>query len=614
MTLTEMQTALKIELSDTSWSTDELTRAVTEATADVSRFYPTESVEEFTITLDIDDESFTSAAAHGTYVSLAYKPIKPDSETVTNAAGTTTYVRDTDYTMKYREGKITTIDGGDMAVDTAYLISYTVDKTILDISSITDMIRVSRVEYPMGETPPKFVPFAVWGDNLYLNLYSENMPTTMSEDKHLVVYYEGMHTAPAASADGTFPRVFDEIVMKGASAYALMNRGIKELHDALTAIDAATTKLATIAVTETETALGKVATYIAKVDTALDNIATHASAIGTALTAIDTYLASADAALDKVTTHVGEADTALDSIATPLADAKTALDKVPTEIAQAGSGVGEDMVEISTELGLANTALDTVATQIASMITALGELAAIWTEEDLSKTSAEGLLTTGDDYINKVNVGSNVADMYNQFAQTYSILARLSESVRTAKLTEADTYLASASQYIGEANGRVSIVNGYIAMAQERVNQARGYIEEATGRLSIADRYIGEATGRVSMADRFIDEAAGWANLADKKLADTNSRLGLIADYVNQANAYIASANSYIAEANGRIAVEELIRSTAETYINAAIQQQAISKSYLEHAIERRNEFWSILQDKAQYRDETSIVSQRQPA
>jgi len=559
MTLTEMIAALKIELSDASWDSDELTRAVTEAVADVSRFFPDDKTYEFTITLDVDDESWTSAGAHGTYTALANKPIDYGSEKVTNVDGTTTYTRDTDYTMDYRSGKITTIDGGSMAISTGYVISYTIDKQTLDISSIGDLIRILKVEYPIGETPMKFIPFSTWGTILHLNLYAEEGNyTTLSEGKHLLVYYQGECTAPAASTDGSFPRILDEVVLKGASAYALMNRGIKELHDALTAADAASSNLGSIAVTETETALDKVTTYIGKVDTALGKITSEATAIGTAITNAAAYII----------------------------DANDALDKVATEIEQAGSGTDEDLEDVSTLLDDANTALDSVATQIASMATALGEIAAIWTDEGTYRTLAAGYLTSGDDYINSVNVGDRVAELYNLYAQTEVAISRLSESVRTTKLAEAETYLASAAQFSQEATGRLITVDGHIKLAQERVNQARAYMDEGSGRLGIVDRYLNEA----------------------------NIRLGLINSYIQEAGACIGSTNGYIAEAQARLATEELLRHAAETYVNVTIQQQSISERYLKEAIERRNEFWSILKDKTQYRDEYSIVSQRQPA
>ncbi len=59
-----------------------------------------------------------------TAVSLDNKGIVQYSETATNTAGTTTYTRDTDYTMDYTAGTITPITGGSMSAATEYEIDY----------------------------------------------------------------------------------------------------------------------------------------------------------------------------------------------------------------------------------------------------------------------------------------------------------------------------------------------------------------------------------------------------------------------------------------------------------------------------------------------------------
>lgn len=70
----------------------------------------------------VTDESFTSD--EDASVSLSYKAILQYSETVTNTAGTTTYTRDTDYTIDYTDGSIIQLSTGSMADATAYYIDY----------------------------------------------------------------------------------------------------------------------------------------------------------------------------------------------------------------------------------------------------------------------------------------------------------------------------------------------------------------------------------------------------------------------------------------------------------------------------------------------------------
>ena len=70
----------------------------------------------------VSNESFTSS--FGVAVSLANIAILQYSEIVTTVAGTTTYIRDTDYTIDYVAGTITVLAAGSMANATAYYIDY----------------------------------------------------------------------------------------------------------------------------------------------------------------------------------------------------------------------------------------------------------------------------------------------------------------------------------------------------------------------------------------------------------------------------------------------------------------------------------------------------------
>lgn len=94
---------------------------------DESAVNPLEQItpEEFQRKVDttqVTDESFTSVS--DTAVSLDNTGILQYSETVTTTAGTTTYTRDTDYTMNYTAGTITMDSTGSMVTATAYYIDY----------------------------------------------------------------------------------------------------------------------------------------------------------------------------------------------------------------------------------------------------------------------------------------------------------------------------------------------------------------------------------------------------------------------------------------------------------------------------------------------------------
>ena len=82
MILTAMETVIRTILADGSadWSDAELLQAITQAVADLSRFYPKEGIYEVTLDQTVTNESTTSN--HGTAVALANQPIEPRSETV----------------------------------------------------------------------------------------------------------------------------------------------------------------------------------------------------------------------------------------------------------------------------------------------------------------------------------------------------------------------------------------------------------------------------------------------------------------------------------------------------------------------------------------------------
>ena len=87
----------------------------------ISQITPEEMQRKISEAL-VSDEDVTVVSAVA--VALAYSGLQQYSETVTNTAGTTTYVRDTDYTMDYVAGTITMLAGGSMVTATKYHIDY----------------------------------------------------------------------------------------------------------------------------------------------------------------------------------------------------------------------------------------------------------------------------------------------------------------------------------------------------------------------------------------------------------------------------------------------------------------------------------------------------------
>jgi len=111
----------------------------------------------------ISNETFTSD--DGVAVALDNKAILQYSETVTTTAGTTTYTRDTDYTMDYVAGTITVDAAKSMSDATAYYIDYqhyttgtptqfcvefdaTNGKYVFRMDNVPDDIYIASLVYP----------------------------------------------------------------------------------------------------------------------------------------------------------------------------------------------------------------------------------------------------------------------------------------------------------------------------------------------------------------------------------------------------------------------------------------------------------------------------------
>lgn len=289
MLQTDAINRLRVDLSDTDrnlfTNDDVLIRSIQRAVADLSRYLPLDKILEVTLIFTVTDEAWTSEAAAGTYVALVNKPVKHGSEVVKNAAGTAC-VRDTDYTIDYTNGKITHISSGAIGNGEACTISYTKSEVIVDISSLmSDLIRVDRVEYPIGKIPQAFVPYEVWEDLLTVKSGALETYTAMTEKDHVGIHYKAKHTAPTLEAEGSYPSFLDDTVILGASAYAIFSLGTSYFNQVVTDLASA------------RTALGSVTAIHAKVTTALDSAKTALAAATSALASgnVDDFLSGASA-------------------------------------------------------------------------------------------------------------------------------------------------------------------------------------------------------------------------------------------------------------------------------------------------------------------------------
>ena len=195
-TLAELIDIVEADLSDstnTYISAAEVQAAVRDAIYDINRILPDQKIVERTLDFDVDDDSFT--ATHGTAVALDYHPIEKGSESIHSAVGGgTVYTRDTDYTIDYSNGTITTLSTGAIVNSSTVYADYTRSKIAVDLSALTDLIRVVSVEYPIGSVPQKFVDFQVWAEILWVRSRSEKeSQEKMGDGNHIAIYYEAEH-------------------------------------------------------------------------------------------------------------------------------------------------------------------------------------------------------------------------------------------------------------------------------------------------------------------------------------------------------------------------------------------------------------------------------------
>ena len=689
-----------------------------------------------------DTISVGTGNAYDSLIFLANKPIKPKSETVTNAAGTTTYTRDSDYYMDYTNGAIKFINGGNMAAGTAYLIDYDKSRVGIDIGAILPVLtRIHKVYYPVELVPQQSVSFNIIGNFMYIgSQMTGQSQEELASGKHIAIYYERKQMPPGEGSIGSYPDVLDEVICIGAGAYALMMKAVQYEHQSVTDMASARTALGSISAihTLTATALGKVTTYVADADTALGAAIVQLAAIATALVKIDAAgkpnLADADTALDAAATQAAAISTALgkinnDSGRTYLTDADAALDAAVTALAKIAtyleSNTNEDskswLTKITTDIaGLrtafltavdaANASLDSntfsdVGSHLTSAGTALAKVATYlenntnedaksWltkittdiaelrtaiataldaaladfievkiTDLDKDPGGAGTYLDDGDNKIDLVNIGDRVAALYREYsgarvaianARVNSALGGIQEAtIRLANLktyidqaagwgkiaegfvNEASQRLSMASQVVNRELGIINQAVGYLREADTRLNNLRTYVEQADGwgrvasgfavearerineasqRLAIADRYLVEAARRADSANTYVNEASQRLAIADRWIAEANGRASGANGYIAEANGRLGMCRAFIDEASGRMA--EIDRHVAEAgqYTGIAGVSLTLSDRFRAESTERKNEFWAILKDKAEYRKRVSSTPVKQPA
>lgn len=193
--ITQLVDAVELSLEDSSnaqISAAEVKDCIARAIYDLNRILPLQKIYDLTMGFTITNESVVTSA--DVAVAMANSPIRYNSEVVKNSALTVTYTRDTDYRIDYSNGTLTALSTGSIGAGVTVKVSYEKSKLAINLSAITDLIRVAAVEYPLGSVPQDISQFNTWGDYLWIvsngNTKSQEQ---MAEGNHIVLYYEAEH-------------------------------------------------------------------------------------------------------------------------------------------------------------------------------------------------------------------------------------------------------------------------------------------------------------------------------------------------------------------------------------------------------------------------------------
>lgn len=599
MKLAECLGCIRVDLKDSGavWGDSELTRSIWKAVSDLSRFLPLEQVYEQSLQFEVTEEWIAVAA--GTYVVLDNKPIKEGSETVKNAAEVTC-VKDTDYYIDYSNGKITHISGGKIgdSLPETCTISYTKSKIGIDLSSLvtgdyTSLIRVSRVEYPVGDVPQSFLTWNIWNNILVLEGGATESQSRMAEGKHIAIHYHKGHTAPTADANGTYPLFLENTVLLAASAYALLIKALEFDHKSGTDMQASRDAMSGIAAIHTlvNAALDKVGSYNGNAITEFGFAAAQLVLAATALTNINDAsmpcLTDADTALDKAFAQIALAATALtkiDAEAQPnLTDANTALDAAFAQLALAATALGKiDVTNAETALDAAKTELGLAATALVKIdATAQPNIADANTALDAAKTQLALVATA----LEKIDAAGqpNIAD-----ANTALDAFMSAATAAPTALAKVDTYLAGAAEstkaLLAQIATDVADLRTAIITA---LTAANSFLDEVdTTDLQGAEGVWTEEVKHI-LTEASIPNAEDFLELGDDSI-DVSAILTKIAAALTKIATEAAAGKSHLSSGEGKIDkvnigdnVPELRRDycNAQVALVAAYRQEAAQLS-----------------------------------
>ncbi len=398
------------------------------------------------------------------WVYLANSPIKYNSDTGVGDDDVA-IVKNTDYYIDYANGRVKAISGGLIATEEVCEFTYKKSQIGIDISGLPDLIRVQRVEYPVGDIPQTFITGDTFGNYFVATGSGESSEQMQwAEDKQFRVYYDTKHQVAGEYSPGTEPGFLTDTVLMAAGAYALYILALKQEH--------------------------QVATDIASARTALGNATGTHSALALALADVQKYLNN-NSNIDAVGKLAG--------ITTSAADLRDAI------------VIAADAM---------NTYLDSVATELTDSSNVKPNY--MGATANYLNGGAEpdvlAYLTSGDALLNTNTQGGEGTDVslaYSAYARTVrEALISVFERDRQFYQQSATTRTNAAMQYANEIAQRLSTLRswieeaaGYTAISNTFVAKAGHYLSQIISYIQQASQYVVASNSDIALADRFRAEA-----------------------------------------------------------------------------------------------------------
>jgi hypothetical protein len=335
-------------------------------------------------------------------------------------------------------------------VETALTLA---NSKILDISEITDLLEIDRVEYPVGSSPREYHSFdLIDNETIELDMGSGFSNTgTSSTLTGTVTFTSGSATVTGSSTLFSSELAAGNFIKPSGGTrwyriYSIASNTSLTLEETVKAAD---TGADTVSLTQYRDYVARI--YCNKLhlltlsSSTLNPKEERVVILGSVAKAASTWMQTArDRRVEAVTR---------------IADVNTSIDNMSARVTQALADLAAGRLEIDDERANATTAIDSMSARIEE---AIADLAA------------------GRPYINKINIGGNPQNDYNNMA------ARELQNANTA-LGQARGYLSestTSSRFRESAATELQSANTYLA-------QAGGYTRELTSQINVGRAVIG---------------------------------------------------------------------------------------------------------------------------